>query len=56
MKLLLKRKYGKDLTKGSLSLNGKPICHTLEPSLLSKVTLCAEVLYRLEAGYDEDRG
>lgn len=56
MKLLLKRKYGKHLTKGSISLNGKLLCKTLEPSAISKPNPCAEGLYRLAYDYDDDRG
>ena len=56
MKLLLKREYGKHLTKGSLSLEGKLLCKTLEPSAKSKPNPCAEGLYRLTYDYDDDRG
>lgn len=56
MKLLLKREYRRLLTKGTLSLNGKLLCDTFEPSLWSKRPLCAEGLFRLESDYDEDRG
>jgi Family of unknown function (DUF5675) len=56
MKLLLKREYGKHLTKGSLSLNGNLLCQTLEPSTMSMPNPCAEGLYRLAYDYDDDRG
>ncbi|MCH6233741.1 DUF5675 family protein [Cognataquiflexum rubidum] len=56
MKLLLKREYSKHLTKGSLSLEGKLLCKTLEPSVKSKPNPCAEALYRLAYDYDDDRG
>ncbi|WP_113922713.1 DUF5675 family protein [Cognataquiflexum aquatile] len=56
MKLLLKREYSKHLTKGSLSLEGKLLCKTLEPSTMSMPNPCAEGLYRLAYDYDDDRG
>lgn len=56
MKLLLKRENGKHLTKGSLSLEGKLLCKTLEPSTMSMPNPCAEGLYRLAYDYDDDRG
>jgi hypothetical protein len=56
MKLLLKREYGNHLTRGSVSLNGKFLCKTLETSIHSESIPCQEGLYRLECEYDEDRG
>lgn len=56
MKLLLKREYSKQFTKGSLSLEGKLLCKTLEPSTVSMPNPCAEGLYRLAYDYDDDRG
>lgn len=56
MKLLLKREYRKHLTKGSLSINGKLLCKTLESPVLSVPNLSAEGLYRLAWEHDEDSG
>jgi hypothetical protein len=56
MKLLLKREYRKHLTRGSVSLNGKLLCKTLELSILSESILCPEGLYRLACDYDDESG
>ena len=56
MKLLLKREYGKHSTRGTVSLNGNPLCKTLEPSISTENRLCPEGLYRLACDYDEDKG
>ena len=56
MKLLLKRKYGKHLTLGSISLTNKLLCKTLEPSIHSESIPCPEGIYRLDCDYDEDSG
>ncbi|MCH6236826.1 hypothetical protein [Cognataquiflexum rubidum] len=56
MKLLLKREYGKHLTRGTVFLNGKVLCKTLEPSLLHASNPCREGLFRLDFDCDEDSG
>jgi hypothetical protein len=56
MKLFLKRKYGKHLTKGSISLNGKLLCKTLENSRLSKHIPSPEGLFRIGCDCHEQYG
>ena len=56
MKLLLKREYKKQFTKGSISLNGKLLCKTLEASIQEPGGLCEEGLYKLAFEHDEDQG
>lgn len=56
MKLLMKREYGTHVTRGEISLYGKLLCKTLEPSISSESIPCPEGLYRLECEYDEDKG